>query len=416
MTDGTLIGEQQGEAQRPAGSAGAGQAWVLVGASCLSILGSVLLAPVLPRLMSAFATTPGVEVLVPIVLTAPALVIGLLAPFAGRIVDAVGRKRVLVVALVVYALFGTAPLWLDSLPMIVASRVGVGITEAAIMTACTTLIADHFSGERRDRWFGLQTVTTTLAATVFFALGGILGAASWRAPFWLYLSSLVFAVLVVLFVSDAPKAAETVHRPLPPIPWRLIALPCVVTLFGGVVFYTPIAELSLVLDSLGVEDVATIGLVSAIASLATAAGAFTFGRVARRGAALLLPIALGLAAIGLVVIGLASTIVVVAVGAVIASAGTGLLLPTLLTWALSGLAFAERGRGTGLWTASMFIGQFFCPLVLLAAAGPLGGLSPAILVLGVVTAVVAGVAPLLVRRTGRRGPDGADTRDDAVAA
>jgi hypothetical protein len=89
---------------------------------------------------------------------------------------------------------------------------------------------------------------------------------------------------------------------------------------------------------------------------------------------------------------------VIAVGAVIASAGTGLLLPTLLTWALSGLDFAERGRGTGMWTAAMFIGQFFCPLVLLAVSVPLGGLSGAVLALGVLTALVAAAAPLIVRR------------------
>ena len=98
------------------------------------------------------------------------------------------------------------------------------------------------------------------------------------------------------------------------------------------------------------------------------------------------------------VVGISSAVPAIAGGAVIASAGTGLLLPTLLTWALSGLGFAERGRGTGFWTAAMFIGQFFCPLVLLAAAGPLGGLSGAVLALGVLTALAAGVAPLIARR------------------
>jgi hypothetical protein len=49
----------------------------------------------------------------------------------------------------------------------------------------------------------------------------------------------------------------------------------------------------------------------------------------------------------------------------------------------------------------MFIGQFFCPLVLLAAAAPLGDLSTAILALGVLTAVVAGFAPVIVRTSQR---------------
>src|SRR4051812_6342748 len=146
---------------RPAGRA---QALVLLLSSCLAVLGAVLLAPVLPRIEDAFAGTPGVKTLTPIVLTAPALVIGLTAVVAGRIVDRLGRRRLLIAALVVYAFVGTAPLWLDSLPLIVASRVLVGLTEAAIMTCCTTLLADYFHGRQREKYLGLQVVFTTVAA------------------------------------------------------------------------------------------------------------------------------------------------------------------------------------------------------------------------------------------------------------
>jgi MFS family permease len=186
------------------------QAFVLLVSSCLSVLGAVLLAPVLPRIQDAFAGTPGVEALTPVVLTAPALVIGLTAMIAGRIVDKVGRKRLLVGALVVYALVGTAPLWLPSLQLIVASRVLFGLTEAAIMTCCTTLLADYFHGAQRERYFGLQVVFTTVSATVFFGVGGALGAQDWRAPFWLYVVSLPLAVLAAKFIwQPAPGRRRT---------------------------------------------------------------------------------------------------------------------------------------------------------------------------------------------------------------
>ena len=93
----TVIGQDEDQGRAARSKRPTGQGAILLAGSCLPILGSVLLAPVLPRLMEAFATTPGVQVLVPIVLTAPALMIGLLAPVAGRLVDAAGRKRVLVV-------------------------------------------------------------------------------------------------------------------------------------------------------------------------------------------------------------------------------------------------------------------------------------------------------------------------------
>ncbi|WP_104523519.1 MFS transporter [Blastococcus atacamensis] len=373
---------------RPAGRA---QAAVLLLASCLAILGAVLLAPVLPAIQEAFAGTPGVEALTPVVLTAPALVIGLTAMIAGRIVDRVGRKRLLVSALVAYAFVGTAPLWLPSLELIVASRVLLGLTEAAIMTCCTTLLADYFHGTTRERYFGLQVVCTTVAATICFGVGGALGAANWRAPFWLYVVSLPLAVAAAKLIwQPAPRAQAAARTSgLAPLPWRQLGVPVGVTLLGGLVFYVLIVELSFTLDSIGVESTATLGAASAIASLGTAIGAFLFGRLARRGPAVLVPLAFGLSGIGIIGLGLASSVPVVIAFAVVTGFGNGLLLPALLTWALSSLGFEQRGRGTGVWTSAVFIGQFFCPLVVLALTGALEGLGSALVVLGVVSVLTA---------------------------
>jgi MFS family permease len=379
---------------RPAGRA---QALVLLLASCLGVLGAVLLAPVLPDIEDAFAGTAGVEALTPIVLTAPALVIGLTAPFAGRVVDRVGRKRLLVAALVVYAFVGTAPLWLPSLQLIVVSRVLVGLTEAVIMTCCTTLLADYFHGSQRERYFGLQVVFTTVAATLFFGIGGALGSHSWRTPFWLYLISLPLAVAAARFIwQPAPHRAGPAGA-LPPLPWHRLAAPVGVSLVGGLVFYVLIVELSFKLDDLGVDSTGAIGAISAIASLGTAIGAFSFSRLAARGPAFTVPLAFTVSGLGLIGLGLAPAVPLVVLFAVVTGLGNGLLLPSLLTWALGSLSFEQRGRGTGWWTAAVFLGQFICPLVVLGLSGAIDGLGSALVVVGVV-AVAAGVA---VRSTQR---------------
>ncbi|MGY1697481.1 MFS transporter [Geodermatophilus sp. SYSU D00814] len=370
---------------RPAGRA---QALVLLFSSCLSVLGAVLLAPVLPRIEDAFAGTPGVAALTPVVLTAPALVIGLTAMVAGRIVDRVGRKRLLVGALVAYAFAGTAPLWLDSLQLIVASRVLVGLTEAAIMTCCTTLLADYFSGPARERYFGLQVVFTTVSATVFFGVGGALGAQDWRTPFWLYAVSLPLAALAARFVWQ-PAPAPARSEPLPRLPWSQLALPVGVTLVGGLVFYVLIVELSFALDAIGVESTGAIGAISALGSLGTAVGAFSFGRLARLGPAATVPAAFALSGAGLLGLGSAGTVPAVVAAAVVTGLGNGLLLPSMLSWALGSLSFEQRGRATGVWTSALFVGQFVCPLAVLALSGALGGLGAALTLLGAVSVVAA---------------------------
>ncbi|HTJ38823.1 MAG TPA: MFS transporter [Dactylosporangium sp.] len=383
-------------------TAGPAQALVLLLSSCLAVLGAVLLAPVLPRIEDAFAGTPGVETLTPVVLTAPALVIGLTAVVAGRIVDRLGRRRLLIGALVAYAFVGTAPLWLDSLPLIVASRVLVGLTEAAIMTCCTTLLADYFHGRKRERYLGLQVVFTTIAATLFFAVGGALGAQSWRAPFWLYAVSLPLAALAARHVwQPAPREPHAAGAPLPPLPWRHVGVPAAVTLLGGLVFYVLIVELSFKLDDIGVQSTATIGAASAIASLGTAAGAFGFGRLAPRGPRVTVPLAFALSGLGLLGLGFASAVPMVVAAAVVTGLGNGLLLPSLLTWALAPLEFEQRGRGTGVWTSALFIGQFVCPLAILGLQGALGGLDAALIVVGAVALAAApAVRAVRVARAG----------------
>nr|WP_257230767.1 MFS transporter [Streptomyces sp. UH6] len=378
--------------------------------SCLPVLGAVLLAPVLPRMQDHFGGVPGSAALVPVVLTVPALALALLAPFAGMIVDRLGRKRLLVAATVLYALFGTAPLWLDSLHAILISRVLVGVAEAAIMTACTTLIGDYYSGELRDRYLALQTMCASASATVFFVLGGVLGAADWRAPFWLYAVGLLIApVMARVLPTPLPSKRGTESQvPLPrrPFPVRRMAGVCLLTVFGAVVFYTVPVEMAYLLDDLGTDSTGTVGLVTAVASAATVLGSVLFTRLSpdRRHR---LPALLLLCAAGFLLMGLADSLPLLIAGAVVNCVGTGLLLPSLVTRAMSLLEFADRGRGMGLWTAAFFFGEFLCPLVLLAGKEPAGSLASAVAFLGVAAAVLAAVLFTAARRPVPAGsPDG----------
>ncbi|MFE6521330.1 MFS transporter [Streptomyces sp. NPDC057794] len=385
---------------------------LLMAGSCLPILGAVLIAPVLPKMQDHFASVPGAKALVPLALTIPALALALLAPFAGVIVDRVGRKRLLVVATLLYAAFGTAPLWLDSLGGIIASRALVGVAEAAIMTACTTLIGDYYRGRQRVRYLALQTMCASASATVFFVLGGAAGSAGWRMPFWVYAVSLVLAPLMAAALPDpvaradgdeVPAAAPVEAEARRPFPWRQLAGICALTFFGAMVFYTVPVEMSYLLDDLGVENTGMIGLATAIASAATVGGAVTFARF-KRSPDPMLPLVLAVCAVGFGVMFLAGNALLLVIGAVVNCVGTGMLLPALLTSAMSRLSLEDRGRGTGLWTAAFFGGEFLCPLLLLAGEAAVGSLAGAVGVLGLAAALVAAGLWAARHRTGAVDP------------
>lgn len=386
----------------PVGARGAGrkQAVLLLLASCLPVLGIVLIAPVQPRIILAFADTPGVEFLVPMIVTAPALAIAVISPFAGALADRFGRKRLLILSMFLYGIFGTAPLWLNSLQAIVLSRVGLGVAEAIVITVSTTLIADYFRAVERQKYLGYQVVVTTLAGTVFLAVGGTLGNIDWRAPFWLYAVSLLFAIAMVVLLWE-PEHPEKLERVA--LPWKAISAPTLVTIFGGTVFYVLIVYLPFLLSGRGIGDPGTIGLAAAAASLATATGAFSFRFIAPKGLRTLLVTAFGTAGLGLIVVSFAGSSLVLMVGAVIGSFGSGVLVPTLLTWAVSKIDPRRLGIGTGIWQSSLFLGQFLTPLVVVALVPVLGGLPQSVGAIGIAAAGAAAASIFLARSKQRFG-------------
>jgi MFS family permease len=398
------------DGRRPGGA----QAAILLVGSTLPILGAILIAPVLPQLQAAFSGTPGVEVLAPVALSIPSLAVGLLAIVAGRIVDRVGRIRLLVGALPLYVLAGTAPLWLDSLPAIVASRALIGIAEAAIMTCCVTLIGDYWSGHRRERYLSLQVVVTSGSAVLFLLVGGALGAIGWRTPFWAYFAGLLFLPLALRFLwqpaRPRPAAADT-GGGVRGIAWRTLAPLLALTFLGAIVFYALQVELSFVLDGLGVGT-AGIGVAAALANLAVMVAAGAFSRVGHARAAEAIAGGFLLGGAGLVVIATAGSAVGVTAGAVVAGLGGGLLLASLLVATTSRLPYAQRGQGTGAWTSAFFLGQFVCPVLVAGLGAAIGGLGAALVAVGVAGHVVGLVVVLLRRRV---VPTSTPVADAAVA-
>ncbi|MFV0591153.1 MAG: hypothetical protein ACK5M7_07185 [Draconibacterium sp.] len=64
-------------------------------ASMLTMLANAIIAPSLPLISKAFSEINNVEVLTKLMLTLPALAIGIIAPIAGRIIDKYGRLKIL---------------------------------------------------------------------------------------------------------------------------------------------------------------------------------------------------------------------------------------------------------------------------------------------------------------------------------
>ena len=274
---------------------------ILMLTAVMPTMAIIALVPVLPLLLREFAAVPGSAVLVPMALTVPALCVALFSPLAGWLSDRVGRKRLLVGALVGYAGFGLLPLVLSDLYAIFGVRVLLGLTEAIIMTVATALVGDYFEGAAREKWVAIQIATASVSAIVLIAAGGALGETlGSRGPFWLYLLALPVALAAGAILFE-PSRHRTTTTPLPGAPaTRGIAGLVAITFGIGLLFYTIIVQLGPVIEATGVTSPALIGLAGAAANLGVMLGSITFGRLKALPGQRLLSLGLPLVAIGYV--------------------------------------------------------------------------------------------------------------------
>lgn len=341
---------------------------VLLGSS-LTIMGSVMIAPVLPKLAAEFSTPQSHldNVLVPLIMTGPALAIALFAPFAGWLADRLGRKALLIIATLCYALLGAAPALLDGLTSIVGIRLLFGCAEAAILTCCTALIADYWEGEKRMQMINLQVVTIALIGALFFVLGGIAGEHSWRTPFYLYLLPLLLVpiMLKVLWEPSAIREQQAIDDATPISIATLVIGYLLV--FGGMLlnFIVPVQTPGL-LVSIGVTSSTLIGLSAGLGLLATLAGSLLWPWARRLlGISGCNALLLSLGGLGLWLLADAQRYNEVLLAVFIHGVGGGMLVPNAMAPVMNTLNADNRGKGLGAFAACLCLGQFASPLLVL---------------------------------------------------
>lgn len=401
----------------------------LILGTSLPVLAVVIVAPVLPAMQNHFAATPMAPMLVPMSMTIPSFMIAIVAPTVGLILDLYGRRRILLGGVIAYACVGLAPLWLQSLQSIMISRALLGVIAGVVLVAVTTFLCDMFLGARRDRVQGLQAMVTNLAAMGFFALGGALGATNWRLPF---LVMGLTVVLVPFLIRTVPAQRRVVvaqggrvrFRQLPRMPWARLLRRCAITVFAAIVFNAPVVETTFLLQRFDVSSPSTIGMVASLTSVATVVGAVIFLELSTTAPRRLLVGGFSTAAAGFAVVALSAQAspavggAIVVAGLVTLCVGSGVLLPTVLTWTMRSVNDGQRGRGSGMWVASFYIGQFTCPLIVRAISRGTGGLFRTFgLLAGVCTAMVVAilVVSFVSRRSRHRSKHRAAVTADSLA-
>ncbi len=343
------------------------RAAAILSASSLTLFAMAGVSPALPAIARAFADTPNIALLTPMVLTVPAIAIALTAPFAGLVIDRFGRKPVLVSALLLYLVAGLAAAWLDSLAAILVSRALLGLAAGTVLTAATTLIGDFYEGPARNRMAGVQFACMGLAMALGTTVAGFLADVDWRLPFYMY----GVAVLVLPLAWFGVREPRVDGRPAgeTPSPVAAASLPVmgvlliyVLVLVGMMSTFLVPSQMPFLLPEIGVPDAWIAGIAIALFNLVTAgtATAFRWLRAHFENRALLAGSFLFLGS-GLLLAAHADGPAQALLGMVVAGIGFGPLMPTLNAWLLSLAPVAVRGRLVGGLTFCQFLGFFVSP-------------------------------------------------------
>ncbi|MEO1007392.1 MAG: MFS transporter [Planctomycetota bacterium] len=388
----------------------------LLAASSLTVMSGATIAPALPAIRDAYADGWQADLLSKLVLTLPALLIALIAPIGGRLLNRLGRRRTLFAGLVFYAVAGSSGLWVPeswTLLGLLGGRAALGAAVAMVMVSATTLIGDYFSGEQRRGLLGVQSACMAGGGVAFLLLGGVLADVDWRLPFAVYLLSLLL-VPMALMLPEPDRSDDRQERTEGSV---LAVLPVYLIAFGFMVaFYLAPTQLPFLVEAILAHGPEAGGLLSGSAIAAsTATGVVTglaYGKLRPRlGLHGVNASASGLMAIGFAMVWCSSFLghgwlpayAMVLGGMGVFGLGSGAFMPNLNNWLLDVVPESSRGRAVGILTASFFLGQFLSPAVMEPVVGATSipaafGIAGAILGVGAVLVVI--ITPSLRRRLG----------------
>jgi len=331
-------------------------------------MSGAIITAAIPDIKQQFGFLLNAELISKLIITIPSLFIAIMAPFAGKLIDRSGRKRVLLWALLFYALGGTSGFYLSNIYLILLGRAILGISVAGIMTINTTLIGDYFKGKARSNFMGWQGAFMGFGGVIFVSLGGLLADISYHWPFLVYGFSVVLLFLAWQFLYEPEKIRNNSYKLS--IPKKQIKnknyLRIYFTAFLGMLFFYLIpTQVPFLLGQAGILKGSTIGFSISVAILAGAFISVIYGRIRNLLSFNLIFVAtFVLMGSGYILTSLSSGYWGILSGLIIAGFGTGMFMPNTNLWLITLAPSAKRGQMVGILNFAVYCGQFLSPIVI----------------------------------------------------
>ncbi|MGY2736752.1 MFS transporter [Sphingomonas sp. UYP23] len=186
-----------GQAQVGAGGAVRHPNWTIAAtmlASSLAFIDGSVTNVALPAIG---ATLHGDAAAVPWIINAYLLPLSALLLLGGAAGDHFGRRRMLTLGIVLFALASAGCAPAPNLPVLLAARAAQGVGAAILMPNSLGILGSAFEGEARGRAIGTWAAAGAIASAIGPPLGGwLVETVGWRAIFYLNLPVALAAIVV----------------------------------------------------------------------------------------------------------------------------------------------------------------------------------------------------------------------------
>jgi len=296
-------------------------------------------------------------------------------PIAGALADRIGRKRVLLPALALFALGGVACVLAQSYTQLLVFRFVQGVGASAFALMYTTLIADTWQGHERLTMMSRSSVVLGIGTAASPAVGGALAMLDWRLPFLLSLAALPLIFLALRLPLLNPGASSSFRASagayLASVRDRHTLALLGLTLLTFIMLSGPLLTCFPILAEQKFQATPLeTGLILALASLAAGLAAFGLPKLYRRYStrALLLTVT-ALYIIGFISISLVPALWLLAPAVLLYGLAQGLNIPLVSTLLADRAGDSERTSLLALNGILLRLGQIIGPAIFGTLAG-----------------------------------------------
>ena len=340
--------------------------------SLLTVMAAAAIAPAMGIIRQHFASAP--DMLVQLIISLPALFIILTNLLFLPISRMLRTRAIAIIGLVLYVAAGTGCFFVDNIHLLLLMRALLGVSVGLIMPLSTGLLSYFYPPEEQARLMGLSAAMNQMGGVVGTLLAGMLASIAWNYAFLVYLFGLIALVMIVCWLPNE-KLGSSNKRGKVFEPRQLLKFhPSVIgMLLLTMVFFVFPTNFAIITSRQLQLDTTAITLIMVALDLLAFFVGLVFGHLMHRfrtSIKFFPPIVL---IIGYAFYAEASNVAMLLIGSAFIGVGNGIGVPYLLT-----IASIKGGKNSAttvmpLLSASLYLGQFISPILILPLAELLFG-------------------------------------------